>query len=217
LRGVEDVQPGSLSNQFRTPGVIGSVQSHRVSSCRWAKLPGVRLAAAGAGDYRQAVVALTIKGYLVPLTREEQMQLGDLYAVIDVPEEASHRYETAMSDNASTKELERLASAYLAAHDSQAALCTLDRALAMDPTPRLWSLYGDLHFMEKNYEDAYRVYEKSSNMDGAEGRAFLMMAYRAIELGNKDDAKAQLQKAAGYPNQESKALDILGKIDEIMQ
>jgi tetratricopeptide (TPR) repeat protein len=172
---------------------------------------------AATGDYQQAAVALTIKGYLVPLTREEEIQLGDLYSAIEVPDRATQSYKTAMDTGASTDELERLASAYLAAHDPQAALRTLTRALEQQPTPRLWSLYGDLHFMEENYNDAYEAYSKSADMDPENGRAFLMMAYCAMELGNKDDAKNRLKLAAGYPDQEEKATEILGKIDTFMQ
>jgi predicted Zn-dependent protease len=173
--------------------------------------------AAGTGDYRQAAVALQIKSYLTPLSREEQIQLGDLYASIDVPEPASENYVAAMSEQASTEELERLASAYLAAHDSEAALKTLNRALAKEPTPRLWALYGDLNFMEKKYQEAYQAYKKSSELDPQEGRAYLMMAYCAMELGDKDEVKAHLEMAAAYPEQQDKARDILSKLDLYMQ
>jgi tetratricopeptide (TPR) repeat protein len=173
--------------------------------------------AAATGDYEQAAVALTIKGYLVPLTREEEIQLGDLYSAIEVPERATRSYNTAMDGEATTGELERLASAYLAAHDPDAALRTLTRALEQEPTPRLWSLHGDLNFMQERYDDAYEAYRKSTEMDPEGGRAYLMMAYCAMELGNKDEAKNQLKMAAGYPDQSEKAAEILEKIDTFMQ
>jgi tetratricopeptide (TPR) repeat protein len=169
--------------------------------------------AASVGDYRQAAVALKVKSYIVPLTREEQIRLGDLYSLIEVPGEASVNYETAMSGDAKTKELERLASSYLAAHDTKAAMRTLNRALEREPTARLWSLYGDLNFMEKNYDVAYRAYQNSAEIDPEEGRAYLMMAYCAMENGDKDEVSTQLKMAAEYPEQETKAREILDKID----
>lgn len=169
--------------------------------------------AAGTADYHQAAVALQIKSYLTPLTREEQIQLGDLYAAIGVPQEASENYATALEDGADTKELERLASAYLAAHDTEEALRALNRALEHEPSPRLWSLYGDLNFMERKYEDAYQAYKNSAAMDAEDGRAYLMMAYCAMEIGNKEEAVAQLELASNFPEQESKAKEILSKID----
>jgi predicted Zn-dependent protease len=169
--------------------------------------------AAGIADYHQAAVALKIKSYLTPLTREEQIQLGDLYAAIGVPREASENYADAMDERADTKELERLASSYLAAHNSEEALRTLKRALEQEPTPRLWSLYGDLNFMERKYEEAYQAYKNSADMDAEEGRAHLMMAYCAMEIGDKEKAVTQLQIAANFPEQETKAKEILSKID----
>jgi len=56
---------------------------------------------AGTEQWHQAAMALTITGYLRPLTRSEQTQLGDLFSVIDVPAEASRHYEAAYADSAS--------------------------------------------------------------------------------------------------------------------
>jgi tetratricopeptide (TPR) repeat protein len=173
--------------------------------------------AAGSGDYRQAAVALTIKGYLTPLSREEQIQLADLNAAIDVPARAAGYYEEALQEEASTGELERLASSYLAAHDSEEALRTLNRALQQEPTPRLWSLYGDLNFMERNYQEAYQAYRNSAAMDAEDGRAHLMMAYCAMEAGDREGAVKHLNIAAGFPAQETKAREVLDKIDDYMQ
>jgi tetratricopeptide (TPR) repeat protein len=171
---------------------------------------------AGAADYRQSAVALAAKGYLIPLSREEQIQLGDLYSAIDVPALASREYEAAMAENATAKELERLASVHLAAHELDAALRTIERSLDMEPGAKLWSLYGDLNFMEKKYDAAYRAYEKSADIDPESGRAYLMMAFCAMELGDKESAKARLQAAAAYPDQETKAREILSKLDDYM-
>lgn len=169
--------------------------------------------AAGMEDYRGAAVALRARSYLEPLSREELIQLGDLYAYMEVPEPASDFYAEAMESGAEARELERLASVYMAAHNTDAALETLNRALEQEPSPRLWSLFGDLNFMEKNYKEAYEAYEKSAELDPDDGRVYLMMAYCAIESGDKDDAKEQLAIAADYPEQASKAKEILAKID----
>jgi tetratricopeptide (TPR) repeat protein len=173
--------------------------------------------AAATGDYQEAAVALTVKSYLTPLTPEEEVQLGDLYSAIEVPERAIRSYETAMEADASGDELERLASAYLAAHDSESAMKTLNRALERQPTPRLWSLYGDLNFMEEKYAEAYTAYERSLELDPEEGRSHIMMAYCAMELGDKNEAKTHLQLASEFPDQAEKATEILNKIDSVME
>jgi tetratricopeptide (TPR) repeat protein len=71
--------------------------------------------------YRMAAVALTIYSYLKPLTREEAILLGDLYAAVRIPVLACAYYEDAFASGASPEEYERLASAYLSAHRTEEA------------------------------------------------------------------------------------------------
>jgi Flp pilus assembly protein TadD len=71
--------------------------------------------------------------------------------------------------------------------------------------------------MEKNFEEAYRAYRKCTELDSTQGRAFLMMAYCALELGRKEDAKTHLELASGFAEHEGKAREILQRIDEIIQ
>jgi tetratricopeptide (TPR) repeat protein len=167
--------------------------------------------AATVSDFQKAAVALTIKGYMQPLNREENMQLADLYAIIKTPDLAIPYYENAIGEDASSKELERLASAYLAAYDTKDALEALQRAIAVDPTARLWSLLGDLHYMNGDYGEAYKAFEKSAELDPSNGRAFLMKGYCAIEMSRYNDAVTILERAASFPGQEETALALVKK------
>jgi tetratricopeptide (TPR) repeat protein len=162
--------------------------------------------AASVSDYKQAAVALTIKGYLQDLTREERLQLGDLYSAIKDPARATSFYRSALVDSGSAKELERLASAYIAAYDTRSALETIERAIAEEPSARLWSLKGDLHYMEQDYARSYDAFGKCAELDPQNGRAYLMMGYCAIEMARYDEAIAKLELAAGFPEQEETAL-----------
>jgi tetratricopeptide (TPR) repeat protein len=109
---------------------------------------------ASVGDYRQAAIALTVTGYLRPLTKQETLQLGDLYAAIEAPAAAAGYYTAAAGDSASASEVERIASAYLASYETDEALAVLEAGIRTEPTYRLWSLLGDLHVMEKRYTPA---------------------------------------------------------------
>ena len=95
--------------------------------------------------YKAAAVALTIYGYLNPLSREETILLADLYSAIKAYPKACDPYERAIAlKPGSPEEFERLASAYLAAHRPEQALSILLKALKNHPSPQLWSLLGDL-------------------------------------------------------------------------
>jgi len=170
---------------------------------------------AGAGDYEGAAVALTVGGYLRPLTTDEEMTLGDLYLAVGVPVLASDLYASALEDSASAQDLERLASAYLASYDFEAALEALDRALVTEPTPRLWSLLGDLHFMQNEYAEAYSAYESAAAVSPEPGRALLMMGYCAIQLERNADAIEALERAVDYPGESGKANQLLTALRQL--
>jgi tetratricopeptide (TPR) repeat protein len=151
---------------------------------------------ASVGDYRQAAIALTVTGYLRPLSRQETLQLGDLYAAVDAPAAAAGFYTAAAGDSATASEVERIASAYLASYQTDAALAVLEKGIRTAPTLRLWSLLGDLHVMEKRFEPAYNAFAECVRLSPGEPRPELMMGYCALELGRLDDAVAHLMKAA---------------------
>jgi predicted Zn-dependent protease len=152
--------------------------------------------AASTSDYHQAAVALTVVGYLRPLTRQEQLQLGDLYAAVEAPAAAAGYYSAATQDTASAGEIERVASAYLASYQSEEALKVLEQGLQDEPTFRLWSLLGDLHVMENRYDQAEAAFQECVRLNSDEPRPHLMLAYCMLELNRPDDALTHLTIAA---------------------
>jgi len=167
---------------------------------------------ASSGQYEEAAVALTVAGYLRPLTRSEKMTLGDLYLAIGVPLQAGDYYGSAVADSGSVADLERLASAHLAAYEYAEAFDALDRALQLEPTAKLWSLLGDLHFMQKDYQEAYDAYSMCVEADPAYERAYLMMGYCAMQLEHTESALAALERAAEFPDQTAKANQLIAAV-----
>lgn len=171
--------------------------------------------AANYNDYRKAAVALTITGYLRPLSRAESLALGDVYTAIGVPAAASKYYKQALIEEGTADEYERLASAYLASYQSAEALLALRKALEKEPTVRLWSLLGDQHYVDENYEESYQAYQKCTDLDPSYGRAYLMMGYCALELERYGNAVELLEKAAEYPEQEETAIALLKRVHRL--
>jgi len=180
--------------------------------------------AAGQEDYRTAAVSLTVTGYLRPLSHNELIQLGDLYAVISVPLQAARFYEQAMIEpmaepapsasveTGRAEEFERLASAWLRAHAHDRARATLKTALGRKETVRLWSLLGDLEYLDEDYEAALTAFDRSCELDPDFGRGWLMMGYCALELEREAEARRHLEKAAEFPGQAAGARSLLGRI-----
>ncbi|MBN2564718.1 MAG: tetratricopeptide repeat protein [Candidatus Eisenbacteria bacterium] len=167
---------------------------------------------ASSGLYEDAAVSLTVAGYLRSLTRSERMTLGDLYLAIGVPIQAGDYYESAVADSGSVADLERMASAHLSAYEYEQAFEVLNRALSLEPTARLWSLLGDLHFMQKDYQESYNSYSRCVEMDPQYERAYLMMGYCAMQLQQTENALAALSRAAEFPEQASKANQLIAAV-----
>lgn len=167
-------------------------------------------------DLRQAAVSLTVVSYLRPLSRQERLQLGDLYAAVEVPAVAAENYVEATQDSASAGEIERVASAYLAAYQTDQALRVLNAGLQEKPTFRLWSLLGDVHVMEKNFTEAYSAFAECVKLDPEKPRPYLMMGYCAIELDDPDLAMTHLEVIAGNEEFADRA-DMLIQRAKIMQ
>jgi tetratricopeptide (TPR) repeat protein len=192
--------------------------------------------AAGNEQYRQAAIALTVTGYLRPLTAGELWQLGDLYSVIGVPLQAARYYERSLeaegtgaeagdpeaaaedpesSDarpSAVTGKRERVAEAWLAAHEHDQARRALDRALAEQPTARLYTLLGDLEYLQENHAAALAAFTAATGLDPGFGRGWLMMGYCALELDRTVEARRALEKAREFPDQAGDARMLMERL-----
>lgn len=169
-------------------------------------------------DFKQAAAAMTIRSYLQPLSRSEQLQLGDILFASGVPAEAALHYEIALSDTTETAtpgQYEMLASALLSAQQIEKAAAALQLALKTKPTARLWSLLGDVEYSRENYQAAFNAFTSATELDPGQGRNWLMAGYCAMETGKLADAKTALQRAKEFPNQKQNAIELLQRIQMI--
>ncbi|MBK7701498.1 MAG: tetratricopeptide repeat protein [bacterium] len=165
--------------------------------------------AAAVGDHRRAAVDLTIVDYLQPLQGRERIQLGDLYRAVGAPAEAGRHYEQAVADTSGSDDYERLATAWLSAHEPQRARETLKLALARKPTARFWALLGDLELAQDQHAAALAAFTESLALDPGQGQIRLMAGFCALEAGDPAAARAHLELAAGFPEQTAGATQLL--------
>ncbi|MBK8168035.1 MAG: tetratricopeptide repeat protein [bacterium] len=160
-------------------------------------------------DFQGAAVALRVVGHLRELTPTEQKQLGDLLMAAGVSQLASEHYRRGLTPVSSLADVERLASALVAAHETEQALEVLRGALAGveagQPTTRLWSLIGDVHYVRQEYAEALDAFARVAADGDESGRAWLMQGYCALELGKRDEALDLLARASGFAEHEDLA------------
>ncbi|MCD6570330.1 MAG: tetratricopeptide repeat protein [Deltaproteobacteria bacterium] len=166
-------------------------------------------------DYKNAVVALTIRSYIIPLKKDDLVLLGDLNYAIGLPLKATGYYEQAIAleDDIKPAEYEKLASVYIAGHKPAKAKDVLNRALKKKPTSRLWFMLGQVLYEEEEFDEAYQAFEQSASLHDKDGRPWLMMAYCALQMDKYNNARSALQKAARFPKQQKKAKELLKQLN----
>jgi tetratricopeptide (TPR) repeat protein len=166
-------------------------------------------------DFQAAAVALRVVGLLRPLSPAEEKQMGDLLLAAGVAQLASEHYRRGLSPEATPAEVERLASALVAAHETEQALDVLKAALERAPTTRLWSLAGDVHYLREEYAAALDAFAHVAADGDESGRAWLMQGYCALELGRREQALELLARAAGFPEQQDMAQRLIQRAQKL--
>lgn len=168
-------------------------------------------------DFEAAAVALRVVGLLRDLSPAEEKQLGDLLLAAGVAQLAGEHYSRGLSPEATPAEVERLASALVAAHDTEQALAVLHGALERSPTTRLWSLAGDVHYLRQEYAEALDAFARAAADGDETGRAWLMQGYCALEMGRREQALELLARAAAYPEQQDLAQRLIQRAQKLGQ
>lgn len=166
-------------------------------------------------DFQAAAVALRVVGLLRTLSPEEEKQLGDLFLAAGVAHLAGEHYRRGLSPAATPAEIERLASALVAAHETDQALEVLHEALEREPTARLWSLAGDVHYLRQEYAEALDAFARVAAEGDDSGRAWLMQGYCALELGRREAALELLARAAAFPDQQDLAQRMIQRAQKL--
>lgn len=165
-------------------------------------------------NYRQAVAALEIYGYLQPLKNEELKLLGDIYLSIEAPVKAAEHYALLCHREPSIKYQAQLARAWFAAHHHKTALTVLQKAISRHPDAGLWFLKGQILYDQNHYAKAGDAFAAAEDLTAApNGKALMMMAYCSINLEKYDQARTILKRACSYPRTGSKARKLLKQLD----
>ena len=165
--------------------------------------------------YRSALAAMTIKGFLDPLTEEEQKIVGDLSMAVDIPAQAVRFYKKMTGKELGPEMAYRIAQCYLRLHQPEEALKYADRGLTKERSnKRLLLLKGQLLYELERYKEAASAFVAAARGKIDAGRAWLMAGYAAWNAKDLDRARRALRQAAKYPKQRRSALNALRQLRE---
>ncbi len=162
------------------------------------------------GDYRAALVAMTVYRSLIPFSPSEKKLVADLYLQEDIPAKAVPMYASLLADGHDPLIAEKISRCYLKLDRPDRALEWIDRALSQHPGEKLFTMKGDILYEQKRYKDAYTAFEAAVRLKGkTSGRAWLMMGYCALNAGDYVAAEKALTVARDYTGEKQAALTAL--------
>jgi tetratricopeptide (TPR) repeat protein len=165
----------------------------------WKALAHIQL---NAEHYEDALMALTIYSFLVPLSMDEKKLLADLNLQLNIPVKAAPLYETCLKEKPDKRMLQQLAVAYRQLGKPETAIAAID---AVDPDSDdvdIMLLKGELYYSLEQFEQAVEAYKKAARNKGRHvGRAWLMAGYAAWQLNDIAVSKDAFTKAAEHRQQ----------------
>ena len=184
-------------------------------TAHWWKLLGqIRL---GAGDYAEALAALTIYGYLRQLTIEEQKLWADLNLQLGIPSQAASAYAALLADDPSPQTVKSLVHAYRRLGRHEEALAQLARFQTPGDDTDLLMLKADLLYEMKRFDEAARVYRQTASIDESPnaGLAWLMAGYAAWQNNELELSRKDFKRAADYKQQRTPATAAIRQLEKM--
>jgi tetratricopeptide (TPR) repeat protein len=172
------------------------------------------------GKYEKVAEALTIYSYLKEPSQKEKILLGDIFQMIGIPGKAADAYREAIARGGGTTKkhgsyYEKLANAYIAAHQPELALQAIDKAIAKKEKEKLFFLKGHILMTEERWQEAYSAFARAAEIDRDDGRNHLLAGYCALQAGNHTSAKTHLKQATTFKKQKDQALQLLNHIEQL--
>ncbi len=160
------------------------------------------------GDYADALAAMTIYGYLEPLTVEEKKVWADLNLHLGIPAQAAPVYAGLLADDdIDSRIIKKLVSAYRQLGRTDDALVQLERCGQLEKDTDLLMLRADLLYEMKQFKDAAAAYRQAAEKDHPHcGKAWLMAGYAAWQNQEIGPSRQAFEHAAKYNKQRKSAL-----------
>ena len=167
-------------------------------------------------SYGPALAALTVKGFLEPLTAQEERIAADLNMTLDVPIQAIRFYEKIAGEQFEPDMAYRIAQGYIRLHRPEDALKCVEKGLMKEKNnQRLMLLKGNLLYGLERYKEAASAFETAAQGKENPGGAWLMAGYAAWNAGDLEKSRLAFKHAAKYPKQKDPAQKALHQLELI--
>ncbi len=148
------------------------------------------------GDYRQALAALVIRGYLEPLDQQERQLVADLYLQIGVPQQAASLYRQLAAEKNDRRTLLNLVIALRQIEAHEEALALLEEITTSAEDAQMVAHKADLLYELKRFQEAAALYQHLAHLDKDQAKhARQMHEYALLQI----QASSGLRPKEGVP------------------
>jgi tetratricopeptide (TPR) repeat protein len=181
----------------------------------WKALSAIHLTE---NQFKPALAALLIYGYLTPLSEAEKKLIGDLYMTLGIPRQSARYFEAALEQGMDLSLVKKLVQNYLGMERPEKASAWIQKGLAENPDDDdLLMLKGTLLYEAENFEAAAGVFEHAARVSRNPGRAWLMLGYASWQADQIQKAREAFMEAAKHPDQKRTALQVLETLKRNIQ
>lgn len=152
-----------------------------------------------------ALAAMTLYGFLTPLTDNEKKLMADLYLAVGIPARAVDLYQGMSTMEKKIENTQNTVVALRQMNLDQKALELVDQVLKTEKTSiKLKIMKGDLLFYLERYQEAETLFEALAPRDNS-GHSWLMLGYSRWNLGDIQSARTAMARAATFKQQKQAA------------
>ncbi len=169
-------------------------------------------------NFRSALVALIIKGFIQPLTPQEVRVVADLFMGLDVPDKAIDFYKSLIT-HSKPRDItifKHIARCYLRMYRPEDALKWINLALSKHEDFNTLMLKGNVLYELGRFEEAARVFQLAAQKGQHKnnGQAWLMAGYAWLNADKLNNARRSFKKALKYAKYKNTARRILCELEQ---
>jgi len=149
-------------------------------------------------QYKDALCALIIKGFLSPLSDQEKMVAAQLSLALGIPKQALKFYLGLIKKRCDPKLYYYISQCYIRIHKLKDATFYLDRAIKLKPDKKYLILKAYLLYQIGKYKSAGMIFERLAKKDIEPQKMWLMAGYSYINAGDLKRGYFALNQAQKY-------------------
>jgi predicted Zn-dependent protease len=179
----------------------------------WKALAHIHLAQ---DQYREALAAMTIYGYIQPYNDKEKKLMAELSLMAGIPAKAVSYYESLDTQSSESDIIIKIVQSYQMMNQPKQALKWAEKGLLQNKSPELMMQKATLLYELGQFDESIDTFESViKGKKGDIGLAWMMIGLAAVQENNLDKAIIAFENASKFERHQKTALSHLEQIKQL--